>query len=102
MYKIGVIGDKDSIRCFVPLGIDTFAAVEEDEVKRTFQRLAGEGYAILYITEDAAAKISDLIGRYADEQLPAVIPIPSTKGSLGMGKEKIKNAVERAVGSDIL
>ena len=39
---------------------------------------------------------------YVDLRLPAVIPIPSKDGSLGIGMRNVRSAVERAVGADIL
>lgn len=41
-------------------------------------------------------------GEYVDKRLPAIIPIPDKDGSLGIGMESVKKAVERAVGADIL
>ncbi len=42
------------------------------------------------------------ISRYKDAVTPAVILIPGKEGSLGIGLDAVKTAVERAVGADIL
>ena len=42
------------------------------------------------------------VAEYIDKRLPAIIPIPDKDGSLGIGMESVKKAVERAVGADIL
>jgi len=34
MYKIGVVGDKDSILAFKALGIDVYPAVEAEEARK--------------------------------------------------------------------
>ena len=46
--------------------------------------------------------MDDVISRYKDELRPAIILIPGREGSLGIGKNNIQRAIERAVGADIL
>ena len=43
-----------------------------------------------------------LFEKYREQQLPAVIPIPSASGSTGFGIGNVKKYVEQAVGSDII
>lgn len=102
MYKIGVIGDKDSILGFLALGIDIFPAYEGDEIKRTIHKLAEEGYAIIYITEMASLSAQETIKRYKDSELPAIIVIPGIGGSMGLGMNEIRESSKRAIGADIL
>ena len=102
MYKIGVIGDKDSILGFLALGIDIFPAYDGYEISRTIHKLAEEGYAIIYITETASVAAQEAIKRYKDAQLPAIIVIPGIGGSLGLGMNEIRESSKRAIGADIL
>ena len=102
MYKIAVLGDKDSVLGFRALGLDVFAANHAEQARPILHRLAKEGYAIIYLTEQLAAGLSAEIARYKDELTPAIILIPGKEGSLGIGMSNIKKAVERAVGADIL
>ena len=51
MYKVAVLGDKDSVMGFMALGVDVFAVYEADEIKKAIHKLAEEGYAVIYITE---------------------------------------------------
>ena len=102
MYKIAVLGDKDSVLGFRALGLDVFAADNAEQARPVLHRLAKEGYAIIYLTEQLAAGLSAEMARYKDELTPAIILIPGKEGSLGIGMENIKTAVERAVGADIL
>ena len=76
MYKVGVIGDKDSVMGFVALGLDVFEAGDDAETAQLLRRLAGQDYAVIYITEQAAQGILDVIDEYKDAELPAVILIP--------------------------
>ena len=101
MYKIAVMGDRDSILGFGALGLDVFPTEDPTEARHTLHKLAREEYAIIYMTEQLAAKMGPDIARYKDALTPAIILIPGKEGSLGIGMANVKTAVERAVGADI-
>ena len=63
MYKIAVLGDRDSIYGFAALGLDTYPVYDPTEAVRTLRRLAEGNYAVIYITEALAAEIDEEIGR---------------------------------------
>lgn len=102
MYKIAVVGDKDSVLGFKALGLDVHSVDSVDEAKKTVHSLAKENCAIIYLTEQLAAQMGPEIARYKDSLTPAIILIPGKEGSLGIGMANVKTAVERAVGADIL
>ena len=102
MYKIGVIGDKESVLGFQAVGLDVFPAGDAEEAKKTLKRLAKEDFAIIYITEQFYQYMMKEVEEYTDSRLPAVIPIPGKDGSLGIGMTSVKKSVERAVGADIV
>ncbi len=101
-YKIAALGDRDSVLGFRTLGLDVFPAEDLEEARTTLRRLAKENYAIIYLTEGYAKDMGPEIARYKDALTPAVILIPGREGSLGIGMNAVKTAVERAVGADIL
>ena len=103
MYKIGIIGDRESVLCFSALGFTVFE-VEDAKSAETVLKNAAESkeFAVLFITEKLAMEIDETIGRYKDLPLPAITVIPGRGGSTGYGLANIKKAVERAVGADIL
>ena len=49
-----------------------------------------------------AQDMSDVLARYTDDLRPAIILSPGRTGSLGIGRDNIQKAIERAVGADIL
>ena len=104
MYKIAVLGDRDSVLGFKALGLDIFPVEGTDEARQTLHRLAKEDYAIIYVEENLAADpdMAKEIARYKDDPKPAVILIPGRDGPLGLGQKALEEAVERAVGSNIL
>lgn len=102
MYKVAVIGDKDSVLAFRALGIEVFTAYEADDIRRTIDKIAKEGYGIIFVTEQLASLIPETINRYNNLVIPAVILIPSNQGTLNVGMDNINKNVEKAVGSNIL
>lgn len=103
MYKIAVIGERDSVLGFRALGLDVYFASEADTdaARAALHRLAQENYAVIYVTEQIARHLQSEIGRYKDAVMPAIILIPGRGGSLGLAEAGLKSAVERAVGADI-
>ncbi len=101
MRKIGVIGDNESVRGFAALGIDVYPAVREANVRRLINNMAKDGYAIIFITEQAAQMAYETIEKYNTSPFPAIIPIPGNRGALGIGQENVRKNVEKAVGFDI-
>lgn len=102
MYKIAVLGDQDSVMGFRVLGLDVFPVESAEEARHSLHRLARENYAIIYLTEQLAVQLEAEIARYKDQLTPAIILIPGKEGSLGVGMQKVSQAVERAIGADIL
>jgi len=102
MYKIAVMGDADSVLGFQALGLEVCPVSGQEEGHEALHRMAKENYAIIYMTEQLASKLGPDIARYKDALTPAIILIPGKEGSLGIGMANVKNAVERAVGADIL
>jgi V/A-type H+-transporting ATPase subunit F len=104
MHKIGVIGDKDSVLCFKAFGMDVYPVSEHqaEENRKIIDGMARSDYGIIFITEQVAQHVPETIDRYNKEMTPAIILIPSNAGSLGVGLERIRKNVEKAVGINIL
>lgn len=102
MYRIAVLGDRDSIYGFAALGLDTYPVSETEEAAKLLKKLAEGQYAVIYVTEALQVKLETEIDRYRTMQLPAIIPIPGVFGNTGMGMRSVKKSVEQAVGSDII
>lgn len=102
MYKIAVLGDRDSIYGFAAAGLDTFPTTSHEEAAKTLKRLAEGDYAVIYITEALQADLAAEIERYKERLLPAIVPIPGVSGNTGAGIANVRKLVEQAVGSDII
>ena len=101
-YQIAVVGDWESVMGFRALGLDTYPVTSVEEARKTVHDLAKTSCAVIYLTEQLAREMEDVLSRYKDELRPAIILIPGRAGSLGIGKDNIQKAIERAVGADIL
>ncbi|MDL2237523.1 V-type ATP synthase subunit F [Christensenellaceae bacterium OttesenSCG-928-K19] len=102
MYRIGVIGDYDSICGFSALGMDIFPVDDTEQARKKLRELDNDEYGIVYITEPLIENMPDEYERFKIKTVPAVIPIPSTTGSGGFALTTIRNYVKQAVGSDII
>ncbi len=101
-YKIAVIGDKDSILGFKTIGVDTFSVISSEAALKALKQLVSEQYGVIFITEELARELEDIIAELNKRYLPAVVLIPNSKGTLGIGIQQIKKNVEKAIGADIL
>jgi V/A-type H+-transporting ATPase subunit F len=103
MYKIAIIGDRDSVLGFMALGFATFEAQSAEEAGKLLHKVArDESYAVILIVENYAEQLVEEMAKYKDMPLPAVVSIPGRAGSNGFGMNSIRSAVERAVGADII
>lgn len=114
-FKIAIVGNKDTVIGFKALGLEVHNAINGEEATAVLYELkkkqvvsddkVGESrpaYAVIFIIEDLAMKISEEDYKHLSEDaLPAIVPVPSPKGSSGYGLKRIGKMVERAVGSDI-
>lgn len=102
MYRIGVVGEKDAVIAFLALGIAVKPVENSEEAAKTIDLMAKDNYGIIFVTETIARDIKETIDRYKSEMIPAIILIPGSRGSLGIGLSTIRDNVEKAVGVDIL
>ncbi len=103
MYKIAVMGGRETVMGFKALGLEVFPVEGDAQAKDTFRQLSSsEDYAIIYLEESLAGVLSAEIDKFKDSPSPAVILIPGREGPLGLGRDALRSAVERAVGSNIL
>lgn len=102
MYRIAVVGDKDSIYGFSSLGIEVIDFDKVENKSDKFKEMCNGSYAVIYITEALAKELEREIDHFSEQQTPAIIPIPGVKGNTGDGIARVKKSVEQAVGSDII
>lgn len=104
MFKIGVIGGQETVMGFKALGLDVFPVEGAEDARRKLKEItSGESdYAIIYLEENLFEGLRHEVDKFKDSPTPAIILIPGRDGSLGLGQSALQQAVERAVGSNIL
>jgi len=102
MNKIGIIGDADSVLGFKVFGLEAHVVTNAEEASETLHRIVKEDYGIIYITEKFYMELEQEIAKYAELRIPAIVAIPGSDGSYGIGLSNVRHAVEKAVGADIL
>lgn len=101
-YKIAVVGNRDAILPFRLIGFQTYPVAEPQEAVNTLRKLSREKFGIIYLTEDIAQAIPETVAYYDQQLTPALILIPTHRGTTGLGRQRIRDNVEKAVGQDIL
>lgn len=103
MYKIGIVGDRDSVLGYMAIGFSVHEAQDAESAERELAAMVKSGeYAVIFLVEQYAEKISESLKKYKDMPIPAITVIPGAGGTDGYGMASLKSAVERAVGVDIL
>lgn len=89
---------------FTALGLEVCPVSGAAEAKQALRTLirSRDDVAIIYIEEGLAAELSQEIDKFKDSPKPAIILIPGREGSLGLGLTALNDAVERAIGTNIL
>ena len=101
MHDICIIGDRDSVLGFKALGYTTYVIDNAYEAERMLEKIADK-FAVIIIIEEYVVEIKSAIDKYRDKKLPAIIPVPGRGGATGLSMRTIRDAMERAVGADIL
>jgi len=99
--EVAAIGSSDVVILFNAVGIRTFLADDPIQVDKIIFDLANESYKIIYVSEEIYEAIPETIEKYKNITFPIIIPIPTSEESKGIGLNKIKENVEKAIGFDI-
>ena len=99
--ETAIIGNGQSVLAFKAGGVDAFVATDGQKAKELLRKLA-KTYKVIFITDDLAESVNDLIERMNESAYPVVVPVPSDSGSSGYAIERMKGQMERALGVDIL
>ncbi len=102
MSKVAVVGDKTSVLGFKALGVDTYPLEKPEDGRDVWPQIREQNYAVIFITEPVYKVMEDLFEEIFEQITPAITIIPATTGVTGLGMERIRKTIERAVGADIL
>lgn len=101
MGKTAIIGSGESVLAFQAGGVDAFPVQGEKQARETLRRLA-KTHNVIFLTDELANPLKDLIDRMNEQPYPIVISLPSADGRSTFAVQKMKEQMERALGVDIL
>jgi len=102
MAKIAIVGESTSVAGFRPLGFAVFAVQRAQDARELWGQLMGGEYGVVFVTEQVYAAVEDLVAESVESAVPAVSIIPGVGSAGGIGGEKIRRAIERALGTSTL
>jgi vacuolar-type H+-ATPase subunit F/Vma7 len=100
--QIAVIGDSDFILGFKALGCALYSVDEEADLRKLFDGVIKDNPLCIFILEDYAAKILDLIGQYSQASQPMIIALPDFRKDLSLSEDLLSRMAIRAIGQDII
>jgi len=98
---IAIIGKKEVVIGFKALGLKVYSVSKASEAEEKLLELCESDFAIVFITESIAQEIYDTISEIAERTFPAVTIIPEPVGASGFASKVIKDAMLKAVGTDV-
>ncbi len=103
MLNVAVVGDRDSIWGFKALGMEIHAVNNNEEALAALHTLCNSEYGAIFVTENYARQLGEEINALEEfiTLYPSIVIIPSHHGSEGLGMQKVKSVVEKALGFDI-
>ena len=100
--RIAVIGGRDYILGFKALGVEVFPVETGEEASQALTAIRDSDYAVIFISEDFADALKDILEELWEKPLPVVAFIPGSRGSRGLARERLRQNARRAIGADIL
>jgi V/A-type H+-transporting ATPase subunit F len=102
-YKTAVVGDIATCLPFRAMGVTAIIAEETENLASALRELVKSGeYGAIFVTEAISGSIAEVIDETRYGTLPSIILIPTVQGSLGKGRNAVRETMKRAAGRDIM
>ena len=102
MYKIALIGNRDTILGFKLLGVSLFPTNKKDEAVEILNKLVKEQYAVVFVTEEIACQIVEEIEIFQKTFFAGISIITGKSEKKHLGQKILRKNIEKAIGTDIL
>lgn len=102
MYKIALIGNRETIIGFKLLGVSLFPTTKKDEAVEILDKLVKEKYAVIFVTEDIASQIFEEIESLQKTSFASITIIPNKLEKKYLGLKILRRNIKKAIGTDIL
>lgn len=97
-----MIGNNDAVLGFKALGVSVYPVSTAEQAENALREASRLEFSVVFVTEPYAVQLEPLIRDLKSRQSPVVTVIPDNRGNLGVGMQRIKSQVEKAIGVDIL
>lgn len=101
-YKIGVIGERESVLPFQMLGWEVSFCEETRGARAALGKMISEGCAVIYLTTSLAEGMMEIVEHYNSLMTPIITLIPSHKGKSLLAEKRLTDTVIMAIGKNIL
>ena len=102
MYKIALMGNRDTIIGFKLLGVSLFPINKKEEAVEILNKLVKEEYAVIFVTEEIGCQIIEEIEILQKTSFASITIIPSKSEKKYLGLKILRKNIEKAIGTDIL
>lgn len=99
--QIACIGENEDIIIFNGIGITPFVIKDREEVSKKIEELAEGGTKVVIVSDIFQEGISETLEKYQEQSFPIILLLPLGGVETGLGIEKIRKDVERAIGINI-
>jgi len=101
--KIAIIGDMESVKGFAAIGFDIIGCDSPQRANSILKATVETGeYSVIFMTEEMFVASEKECKKHEENSLPSIIPVPGLRSNNGIGRQRLSDFVERAVGSDII
>lgn len=102
MYKLAILGESDSVLAFKAVGFDSFHIHPEDARRVLMEKYHSGKYAVIFISENIALGLEELLIDLEKEAFPAVSILPLGRKGKNVGMERLRVTSIKATGTDIV
>ncbi len=99
--SIAAIGSDESIIIYNSVGFRTYYSNNILDIDKEIFRLYKDGCKIIFVTEKIYEEITETREKYSQMTYPIILPLPLDNVNSGVGIKKIKDNVEKAIGTSI-
>jgi len=101
--KIVALGPMEEIVGLASVGVETHAVERSDELAEALERHAADpAVRLLLLSETVASGARELVAHLQRPGGPAVLIVPSHRGSAGTATEWIKHGMDQMIGVDMM
>lgn len=99
---IAFLGSTDTVKGFLPLGVRPYPVETREAALEALKDCLRRKVAIVVVAEEIAQVLEHELRALRFCPTPAILVVPSMTMASGMGMERLRSLVEKAVGADIL